>query len=324
MLLLIFASVFAVGTGSRTASDGRTWQTTYDYYFYWPLLGALAFILVVSFPASMYVGRIVESRETVWDTIVGRIVVFVPAFVGLAFIAFFDICLAFSFGSLFYFILAALMSLPMIVLLILRLKSRRPALFKLTCTAILASAAVAIVEIRVARPLVLLLCLIPALALSLPLFALIGAPIGKATPILYATVLAAILVIDTVPWTSRHRFLHDLGRIRPGRYVDPNDPGMIVLATRHGRGMSFADVDEIMEGYPLMVDGRWYRPIKQHYKPQIPFPADYVADVNARRELSIVDGRASYRHSGAGHFNADFGWVHFRNGYVVSVRFLPD
>ena len=99
---------------------------------------------------------------------------------------------------------------------------------------------------------------------------------------------------------------------------------MIVIDMRRGQGMTFADVEHIMQGYTLMVGGKWYRPTKQHYKPKIAFTADYVPDVNERGEVSIIDGRASYRHSGAAHFNADFGWVDFQQGKVVSVRFLPD
>ena len=125
-------------------------------------------------------------------------------------------------------------------------------------------------------------------------------------------------------WTSRHHFLHNLRRIRAGRYLDREEPGMIVLARRHGRGMTFADVEQIMQGYTLMVNGNWYRPLKKLYNPEIPFKADYVSDPNARKELSIIDGRADYRHSGEGHFNADFGWVEFQDGHVMRTRFLPD
>ena len=88
--------------------------------------------------------------------------------------------------------------------------------------------------------------------------------------------------------------------------------------------MTFADVEEIMQGYPLLANGKCYRPLKKLYEPEKPFEADYVSDPNARKEVSIVDGRASYRHSGVGRFNADWGWVEFEKGKVVRTRFLPD
>ena len=147
---------------------------------------------------------------------------------------------------------------------------------------------------------------------------------SKVVLIPYLLFIVAVIVVHRTPWSSRHHFVQNLGRIKAGRYIDREEPGMIVLARCNGQGMTFADVEQIMQGYPLCANGKWHWPLKELYKPPEPFEADYVIAPNARKELSITDGSVSYGHSGGGGFGADFGIVYFKDGQVVRTLFSPD
>lgn len=324
-ILFLLFGVMSISRQTLNPANGTSLEISTENHYNWRFLGILALVVVVCYPISMYFGGIFKSQSApFWLAILTRTIIFVPAYLGFVFVAFFDIHLAYFSGFLFYFILGAVISTPMIVLLAAKFRRSQPTLLKVAGIVILGLVCVASVKICVARPMVLLCYVVFALPLSLPLFALINIPFSRITLILYVLLLSGLVIVSSVPWTSRHRFLRDLSRIRAGRYLDRSDPGMIVIDMRRGQGMTFADVEHIMQGYTLMVGGKWYRPTKQHYKPKIAFKADYVPDVNERGEVSIIDGRASYRHSGAAHFNADFGWVDFQRGKVVRVRFLPD
>ncbi len=287
------------------------------YCYPWLLCFAWAISVLVAYPISMFLGMKVGKKMKVSS-------VFIPAFSALAIVSFLDMGAYICFDSLFYFIFTSIVSIPMIILLVMRLKKFRLTLFAIVIVAILGLVYAAFVGIYIARPLILLAYLLFALIVSLTLLPLINAPFHKDVLITYMFFIFTVIVVHRVPWTSRHHFLHNLGRIRAGRYLDREEPGMIVLARRNGQGMTFADVEQIMQGYPLVANGKWYRPLKELYNPRIPFKADYVSDPNARKELSIIDGRASYRHSGGSGFGADFGWVEFQYGHVVRTRFLPD
>jgi len=326
--LLLSILFFLFGTSSTHSSvvnhqDGRESGLSTEYRYNWQLLGIFMPIAILWYPVSMYVGATIKSQQANLLATLSQIAVFIPAFAGLGIVALFDIPLS-CFDSLFYFILTFAVSIPMIILLMAKLRRLQQTLFKAVIVVIIGLVCATFVEIYVVRPLILLAYLIFALVLSLPLFTLINAPFHRVILIPYLLFITIVIVVHSVPWTSRHHFLRNLNRIRAGRYLDREEPGMIVLARRHGRGMTFADVEQIMQGYTLMVNGNWYRPLKKLYNPKIPFIADYVSDPNARKELSIIDGRASYRHSGAWYFNADFGWVEFQGGHVVRTRFLPD
>ena len=322
-IVLLLSVIFLTSSVSTTVIrplGSKEPRVTTTYHYDWGLLGPLIFLAFLCCPVSMYIGAYIQQAKL--SDGFSQTLVFIPAFAGLAIVALLDLYICFD--SLFYFILTSIVSISMIILLVMRLKKFRLTLFTIIIVSILGLVCAAFVGIYIARPLILLAYLLFALIVILPLFALINAPFHKVLLITYSLFIFTVIVVHSVPWTSRHHFVHNLGRIRAGRYVDREEPGMIVLARRDGQGMTFADVEQIMQGYPLLANGKWYRPLREVYNPQIPFKADYVSDPNARKELSIIDGRASYRHSGAGAFNADFGWVDFQDGHVVRTRFLPD
>jgi len=287
------------------------YPSTWLFYLGWGIS------VLVAYPITMFLGMKVGKKMKISS-------VFIPAFSALAIVSFLDMGAYICFDYLFYFIFTSIVSIPMIILLIKRLKKFRITLFTIVIVSILGLVYAASVGIYIARPLILLAYLLFALIVSLTLLPLINAPFHKDVLITYMFFIFSVIVVHRVPWTSRHHFLHNLGRIRAGRYLDREEPGMIVLARRNGQGMTFADVEQIMQRYPLCGNRKLYRPLKELYKPQEPFKADWVSDPNARKELSIIDGIASYRHSGGGGFGADFGWVEFKDGHVVRVRFLPD
>lgn len=285
--------------------------------YLWHLYLGWAISVLVAYPISMFLGMKVGKKMKISS-------VFIPAFSAFAIVSFLDMGAYICFDSLFYFIFTSIVSIPLIILLVMRLKKFRLTLFAIVIVAILGLVYAAFVGIYIARPLILLAYLLFALIVSLTLLPLINAQFRKDVLITYMFFIFIVIVVHRVPWTSRHHFVHNLGRIRAGRYLDREEPGMIVLARRNGQGMTFADVEQIMQGYALGVNHKWYRPLKEFYKPWEPIKADYVSDPNARKELSIIDGRVSYRHSGGDGFGADFGGVVFKDGHVVRTLFLPD
>ncbi|HIJ54316.1 MAG TPA: hypothetical protein HPP66_14375 [Planctomycetes bacterium] len=321
LLSIIFLTSSVLTTVIRPLGVKEPRVTTTCHYN-WGLLGTLIPLAIICCPASMYIGAYIQHAKL--RRSFSQISLFIPAFSGLAIVSLLDMGAYFCFGSLFYFVFAFVTSISLIIPLVIKAKYFQSILFKVVIVLIIGLIFAGLVGIYIARPLILLAYLLFAIILALPLFALINAPFRKVVLIPYMLFIFTVIVVHSVPWTSRHHFLHNLGRIRAGRYLDREEPGMIVLARRHGQGMTFADVEQIMQGYPLRVTGNWYRPLKELYNPQIPFKADYVSDPNARKELSIIDGIASYRHSGGGGFNADFGEVIFKDGHVVRTRFLPD
>lgn len=322
LLLSIIFLTSSVATTVIRPLGAKEPRVTTTYHHDWGLLGTLIPLAIICCPASMYIGAYIQHAKL--RRSFSQISLFIPAFSGLAIVSFLDMGAYFCFGSLFYFVFAFVTSISLIIPLVIKAKYFQSILFKVVIVLIIGLVCAAFVGIYIARPLILLAYLLFALILSLPLFALVNAPFRKVVLIPYMLFIFTVIIVHSVPWTSRHHFLHNLGRIRAGRYLDREEPGMIVLARRYGRGMTFADVEQIMQGYPLIANGKLHRPLKELYKPQEPFKADYVSDPNARKELSIIDGRASYRHSGGGGFGADFGEVEFQDGHVVRTLFLPD
>jgi hypothetical protein len=131
--------------------------------------------------------------------------------------------------------------------------------------------------------------------------------VQRARVCLVAAVVAIIIALYFVPWTSRKPFLRDLARVNPG--------------------MTESEVRRIMARY--MEGSGW--------------PALPGGDTsNAPGTLSIVGSKSTFstetspsgkiaiqnalifRHSNKGEFNSDWGIVSFSNGIVVSVEFSPD
>jgi len=121
-----------------------------------------------------------------------------------------------------------------------------------------------------------------------------------------AMLLAAIVVLYSVPWSSRKPFLRDLYRIKPGmteaevrqimaRYQEgtgwPSNPfaGVSVPRTLHDLGSSTA----------------------------------YSAGVSPSGELTLSNSLV-FRHAMSGRFDSDWGIVSFSNGRVATVSFSPD
>jgi hypothetical protein len=116
----------------------------------------------------------------------------------------------------------------------------------------------------------------------------------------------ALLTLYAVPWNSRKPFLRDLDRIR--------------------EGMSREEVERIMAGY---IRGTGW--------PASPFedgnPVGSVVEapsgeripcrVSDSGELAI-EGAMVFRHSEEPAYDSDWGVIHFRDGRVVAVRFMPD
>lgn len=106
---------------------------------------------------------------------------------------------------------------------------------------------------------------------------------------LLALFAAGLLLLYLVPWNSRKAFLHDLHQIRPGMTQD--------------------EVAAIMASY--LDDTTW---------PQC--PPGLSPQTTTPRPAGPTT--AIYRHSNSGRFNSDWGVVHFTEGRVTRVEFLPD
>lgn len=123
------------------------------------------------------------------------------------------------------------------------------------------------------------------------LLLLVGSP--KREKLLILGLLVAVLFsLRFVDWNSRKPFLKDLYRVR--------------------EGMAIEQVEQIMG----------------HYMGGIGWPArplDLPAGTSAAEpeELALPD-RLVYRHTDEGWGNSDWGEIHFEEGRVVEIRFLPD
>ena len=284
-----------------------------DRYSYdWGFISLFAVIMILCWPISMYSGHIIKSEKAPRLLAVAvRFFVFAPALFGLVFFALFVPL------TLFYLVLVVVISVPMIVLLMVNLWKSHPILFAAVALIIAGLVFAASLQIYVARPLMLMIYVIAAFVLSMPVFTLINAPFKRITLILYLLFLCALIVVYSVPWTPGHRFYRQLARIRPGRYLDPSDPGPIVITRRHGPGMTFAQVEQIMQAYPMTTGGKWYPPLTNHSEPNKPHPVT----VDARREVEVVDGFVYYygtRKLG----DADGCGMEFRKGHVARIWHL--
>jgi hypothetical protein len=224
----------------------------------------------------------------------------------------------------FYVISSVVPGIPLVSLAMLRLRKSQPVLFAVLVIALGGLALIALLEIYVARPLLLMIFACLAVVLSIPVVILVVQKFVKTALIVYLLFLCGFVVFHNVPWSSRHGFLRELGRIKPGRYLDRTEPGIVAIARRHGPGMTFAEVEQLMGGYPVLIGEKWYRPLKEPSNGRVRFAANYEPDINARREVKVMNGRAGYQYSGEARLNGDSGWVDFRDGRVVRVKFLPD
>jgi hypothetical protein len=125
---------------------------------------------------------------------------------------------------------------------------------------------------------------------------------------LYALFVLCLVGLYVIPWNSRKPFLRDFDRIRPG--------------------MTFADVETIMEGY--MKGTGWPAIDTSNSNPSgtgtlhevgtdLSLPTTNTPD----GELAIRDSIV-YRHSNEGQFNSDWGIVKFQDGKVMAKAFMRD
>jgi len=242
-----------------------------------------------------------------------RLLVFAPALAGLLFFAFIPL-------YLFYIIFAIVISVPMIVLLMMSLWRSHPVLFAVVALVLAGLVFAASLRIYVARPLMLIVYVIVALVLSMPVFTLINTPFKRTALILYLLFLSALLVVYSVPWTLYHRLHRQLARIKPGRYLDVSAPGPIVITRRHGPGMTFAQVEQIMKAYPMTTGNKWYPPLTGPSQDSTPSDKPDRTDVSARRELDVVDGCLYYGNRIVG--DADGGGMELRKGHVARIWHL--
>jgi len=188
----------------------------------------------------------------------------------------------------------------------------------------LVSAFVAFLEIYVARPFIIIF----AVLLSIYTFFCISLSVvqrfTRTVLIVYVLFLCGLAVLYSVPWTPRHSFVWDLGRVKPGRYLDRSGPGMIVFARRHGPGMTFAEVERVMQRYRMGFGGKWFWSANDRSRKGTFDSAPCTYTIIERREVKVVDGTVVYGHSEDARFNAVRGHVRFRDGRVVSVSFSPD
>jgi hypothetical protein len=262
----------------------------------------------------MYSGHIIKSEKAPGLLAAAvRFFVFAPALTGLVFFAFIPL-------YLFYIIFAIVISVPMIVLLMVSLWRSHPVLFAAVALILAGLVFAASLQIHVARPLMLIIYVIVALVLSVPVFTLINAPCKRTTLISYVLFLCALLVVYSVPLTRYHRFHRQLARVRPGRYLDPSDPGPIVITKRRGPGMTFADVEKIMQAYPMTTGNKWYPPPTGPSEDSTPNDKQYPAAISARRKLEVVDGFVYYGTRKVG--DADGCGMEFRKGHVVRIWHL--
>lgn len=284
------------------------------YGYNWGFISLFAIMTILCWPISMYSGRIIKSEKAPGLlALAARFFVFAPALAGLLFFAFIPL-------YLFYIIFAIVISVPMIVLLMVSLWRSHPKLFVAVALLLAGLVFAASLRIYVARPRMLIVYVIVALVLSVPVFTLINAPFKRTSLILYVLFLCAVLVVYSVPLTRYHRFHRQLARIRPGRYLDPSSPGPIVLTKRRGPGMTFAQVEQIMQAYPMTTGNKWYPPLTGPSQDSTPNDKPGREGVSARRELDVVDGCVYYGTRIVG--DADGCGMEFRKGHVARIWHL--
>ena len=285
------------------------------YGYNWGFILLLAVIMILCWPISMYSGHIIKSESAPRRLAVGvRFFVFAPALFALVFFALFVPL------TLFYLVLVVVISVPMIALLMVSLWRSHPILFAAVALILAGLVFAASLQIYVARPLMLIIYVIFALVLSMPVFTLVNAPFKRTTLISYVFFLCTLLVVYSVPLTPDHRFYRQLARIRPGRYLYRGDPGPIVITRRHGPGMTFAQVEQIMQRYPMTTGGKWYPPLTGRSEDSTPHDKRYPAAVSARREVEVVDGFVYYGTRKVS--DADGCGMEFRKGHVVRIWHL--
>jgi len=286
------------------------------YHAIWPLMFTA---ILVFYPLSMYTGRIVKSQPgSSLPAVAARFVFFAPAIVVLVHIVLWE-GEAYLSVAQFYWMFAIIISIPMIVMLMVSLYRSHPIVFWMVATLLVGLLLVGLLEIYIAHPAWLLFFLITPLISSLPVLSLVNVPSKRITVILYLLFMCGLVLVYKVPWSPRHSFERALSRISPGRYLNRRYPGMTLVTRRHGPGMSFAEVDKIMQEYWMRIDGNSYPPLVRRSEDTVPDTKQDSVSINARRQVDVSNGFVYY--SWAKMRDKD-GGVAFRDGHVVRVWML--
>lgn len=276
-------------------------------YPYWKTVGVIGVLVTLYWPVSMYLGHNISGQlSSTLCSLVVQLILLALASGGLYLLAWVEI--GFCLSRVFYSIFTIVLSIPLAALVMARLRKSNPIIHKIVFTVLIVFVLIGLLGIYIARPLILLIYLMIASALSFPLIVLVALGFTRTAVTLWMLSICSLLALHNVPWSSHHRFLRDLDKIKPGRYLDRSDPGMIVLARRHGRGMTFAQVEETMRGYTKGTATGFDKTLQK--------------TTNERGEVER-EGNLIYRPSD-NPGDSNWGIVTFKKNQVVSVRFSPD
>lgn len=120
-------------------------------------------------------------------------------------------------------------------------------------------------------------------------------------------VIAAIVTLNLVEWTTRKPFLRDLDGIRIG--MTEVEARRIMGRYMEGTGWSANPFDTSTNATSTLTD--------------VGNGSQYSTTTSSSGEM-VTQGSLVFRHSTDGAFNSDWGIVSLSNGRVVRVEFSPD
>lgn len=121
-----------------------------------------------------------------------------------------------------------------------------------------------------------------------------------------ASILAVIVALYVVPWTSRKPFLRDLAKVQVG--MSEADVREIMRGYREGTGWPASPFDTATNDGRLSIVGGG---------------GGYATSLSPAGEMALRDALV-FRHSDAGAFNSDWGIVVLSAGRVARVEFSAD
>lgn len=236
-LFFLFGKTTPIKT-SHHASDGAIYSTYSKQQINWKYLCFAVITLVFSYPISMYIARSTSSKPgPTICSIITQVIFILLASAGLVCMTLFDRLL--SLPGTFFFALTILLTIPLFVLLLARLRKSHPAISTTVGIVLGVLLCTGSFWIYYTRP-AALFSYFAAACLSIPLFVLASLGFKKTTIILYSSSLLIVAAVYYIPWNVRSCFLRDLDRINPR--------------------MSYAEVERIMEKYPHR---KWFTPLDE-------------------------------------------------------------
>lgn len=301
-LSILGSFFFFFGVSYKTTTfkttDGTS-ETKTERHVHWRLVRFLVIILALIFPVSLYLGGVAspQTGHTLRSaiSIVVLVILSIAVFAFLIFLKTQGVLSIFFPDSVFYLILTVVLSVPLAIWSVVRLLRLHQTSFVIILIALFSLVLLALIALYIAHPDIPLMYIVCAGVFSTPLITLVILRHMKTALILYTVSLCAIIMLWKIPFSSRPQFLRDLGRIK--------------------KGMTVAEVGEIMQEYMKSVRQKWERSTGKGYTLQ--------ETTNEHKELEY-EGELLFRHSEAAAFNSDLGIVTFKNGRVVDVKFYPD